>query len=644
MADTMRHRGPDAQGIWMEPRNNSLIFVHRRLSIQDLTSAGDQPMASSSGRYRIVFNGEIYNFLLLAEELRRSGHRFRGRSDTEVLLAAVEEWGFENTLDRIRGMFAFALWDSDSGDLVLCRDRMGEKPLFFGWLNGCFAFSSELKALHAVFRPWLAVDYRALAAYFRFGYVPAPSSIYRNVYKLTPGTYLRVPLTPLPDAGSFDPAPGTAGFSPKPYWSLETVAREGMADPIRDENEAVEQLDALLRDAIRQQKIADVPLGAFLSGGVDSSLVAAIMQKVSDDPVRTFTIGWTEKEFDEAPYARAVAGHIGSRHNEFYISADDGLALVEDIPRYWDEPFADSSQIPTLLVARKARREVKVCLTGDGGDELFCGYNRYFATAELFSRKERFPAWMSRALGRTISSVSPQSWQRAYDLLKRVTGDSRPLSNAGLKIHKLGELMRMDSILDSYRYLMSYWERPGDVFSDPSLGEAGSVMDRQPDPGMGHFVHDAMYWDQVGYFPDDNLVKGDRASMATSLETRLPLADHRIVEFSWRLPLDMKYRDGRSKWLLRRLLYRYVPESLIERPKMGFSVPVREWLKGPLRDWAGDLLHSAACSDGGVLNGKTVRTVWEQHQNGSHDHSNKLWTLCMWLTWLSRYHGCRNPA
>ncbi|MBA3014366.1 MAG: asparagine synthase (glutamine-hydrolyzing) [Desulfobulbaceae bacterium] len=630
MATTLYHRGPDAQGVWGDPRQ-PLALAHRRLSIQDLSPAGHQPMASVSGRFHIVFNGEIYNFHMLASELRQRGHRFRGHSDTEVLLAAMEEWGIEATLERSRGMFALAVWDQQACELILCRDRMGEKPLFFGWLENCFVFASELKAFHSVFHAALIIDENAMAAFFRFGYVPTPYSIYRNIFKLLPGTYLRIPVAPLPNRSAFHPLPGKDSISPKPYWLLETIAHQGIINPILDEDEAIKQLDALLRDTISQQKIADVPLGAFLSGGVDSSLVAAVMQGVSDKPINTFTIGFKETEFDEAPYARAIAAHLGTEHHEYYVSASDGLDLIRDLPKFWDEPFADSSQIPSLLVAKLARQQVTVCLTGDGGDELFCGYNRYFELDNLWVKQQRFPPWLRNIFGRALSTIPVHAWQSAYTLLKKISRNKQGQSNIGLKIHKFAKVMQADSKSDAYRYLLSYWQMPSAIVNCDH--EAPSMLDRQPHPGMNHFIHDAMYWDQLGYLVDDNLVKGDRASMSVGLEARLPLLDHRIVEFSWRLPLAMKYRDGQSKWLLRQVLYRYVPKALIERPKMGFSVPVREWLKGPLKNWAYDLLHSnnigALCG----VNRPYLEKVWHQHQEGSHDHSHKLWALCVWMAW-----------
>ncbi len=631
MARTLYHRGPDSHGVWVDPQHQ-LALSHRRLSIQDLSSAGHQPMSSASGRFHLVFNGEIYNFKHLSQKLQQIGWRFQGHSDTEVLLTAIEQWGVEKAIGHCNGMFAFAVWDRQEQELILCRDRMGEKPLFFGWIDKCFVFASELKAFKKIFSGALAIDDNSQAAFFRFGYVPTPYSIYKNIYKLMPGTYLRIPLAVNTSPNKFNPLPDKTCFSPIPYWALSDVSRPISSSIITDEQEAVIRFDSLLHDVIAEQKIADVPLGTFLSGGVDSSLISAILQKVSDRPVQTFTIGFTEKEFDEAPYARAIARHIGSDHQEYYVSADDGLALVEDIPFYWDEPFADSSQIPSLLVAKMARKKVTVCLTGDGGDELFCGYNRYFASIKLWSIIQNIPHALRKLMGKSLLMIPEHCWQQFYTSYKRLMNDTRTQSNIGLKIQKMAGLMCAESMPGAYRYLMSYWHDPGNVVNYHQ--EAFSIIDREPDPMLGDFIHDAMYWDQLGYLVDDNLVKGDRSSMAFSLETRLPFLDRRIVEFSWQLPLVMKYQNGKSKWLLRKVLSNYVPDSLINRPKMGFSVPIRDWLKGPLKIWASDLIHSEYVSVSETLNGKNIKRVWNEHQKGSHDHSHKLWTLCMWLAWV----------
>lgn len=636
MANTLCHRGPDDYGVWIEPAFH-LAFSHRRLSVQDLSSAGHQPMASSTGRFHIVLNGEIYNFQLLSDELLRLGHIFRGHSDTEVLLMAIEQWGLEETLQRITGMFAWVVWDNKEKELILCRDRMGEKPLFFGWVDKCFAFASELKALKQAFPNSLEIDQDSLASFFRFGYVPTPHAIYKNVFKLQPGTILRVPLSPLVSINGFSPICGKTKFSPQPYWSLGDIVSQGLSNPFKNERDAINEFDKLLQKTVSQEKIADVPIGAFLSGGIDSSLVSAVMQAVTDKPIKTFTIGFKEKNFDEAPYARAIAKHIGSDHHEHYVSARDGLDLIENIPYYWDEPFADSSQIPSLLIAKIASQNVKVCLTGDGGDELFCGYNRYFANANLWALKQKMSPKLAEMLGKAISIPSPKSSERLYSLFNQLSGYNKSQANIGLKMQKLSDLLRITSIKDTYFYLMSYWRNPGDLVRH--YQEADSIIDRKANPNLGSFIFDAMYWDQLGYLVDDNLVKGDRSSMAFSLETRMPLLDHHIVEFSWRIPLEMKYRRGQSKWILRQTLYRYIPKKLIERPKMGFSVPISDWLKGPLKDWAADLINSKNAIQADIFNKKTIQEIWNQHMKGSRDHSHKIWAICMFFAWLERYHS-----
>lgn len=632
MANTMGHRGPDDHGVWVD-EHQGLAFGHRRLSIQDLSSAGHQPMHSESGRSVIVFNGEIYNFHDIAHKLRQKGHKLRGHSDTEVLLESIEEWGVESTLQRCRGMFAFSIWDRKNQELILARDRMGEKPLFFGWLNNCFIFSSELKAIYTAFKSALNINMESLAAFFRFGYVPTPHCIYQNIFKLFPGTYLRVPYICLHSVGEFNPMPFTTDFSPRPYWDVRTIAQQGVSNPITDENEAIEKLDSLLRDVIRLQKIADVPIGSFLSGGVDSTLVTSLMQAISDKPINTFSIGFKEKEYDEAPYARSIASHLKTNHHEYYISAEDGLGLIDAIPKYWDEPFADSSQIPALLIAQKARQKVTVCLTGDGGDELFCGYNRYFATAALLDKCQKLPISLRQLIANAIKFTPANLSQASYNTYKHLFGNRNTQSNVSLKIQKIADLLISSSKEEAYKYLMSYWNSETNLMQ--GVNEAKSILDRQFETKLDHFIHDAMLWDQIGYLCDDNLVKGDRASMAVSLETRLPFLDNQVIEFSWRLPLKMKYRNGHSKWILRQILYQYVPKQLMDRPKMGFSVPIRDWLKGPLREWANDLINSKNIIAKSNLNPSLINDIWRQHLQGSFDHSHKLWVLCMWLNWIA---------
>jgi len=629
MNDTLVHRGPDDSGIWVDMAL-SIALGHRRLAIQDLSPTGQQPMMSSSGRFHIVFNGEIYNFKEIQHDLIGRGYQFRGSSDTEVLLASVEEWGIELALKKSRGMFAIAIWDQKERELILARDRMGEKPLFYGWIEGAFVFASELKAIRKIFSISMEIDPAATAAFFRFGYVPSPHCIYKNFFKLVPGTYLRISLSQLSTLSDFNPLSDNGFFCPQAYWTLQKSVNDGLLNPILDEQEAITQFDSLLQNTLSLHQISDVPLGAFLSGGIDSSLICAVLQAISKSPVKTFTIGFKEKEFDEAPYARSIANYLGTDHHEYYVSASDGLDLIPEISKYWDEPFADVSQIPSLMVARIARQDVTVCLTGDGGDELFCGYNRYFANAALWSMINKIPLQLRRLAGKSLSLFPPRVWQNVYDLSKKLVGSYRTQANVGLKVQKLAKIMQMRSEKDAYLYLMSVWDNPKQLLMHTQ--ESSSVFDRQPTPGLGHFIHDAMCWDQLGYLVDDNLVKGDRSSMAASLETRLPLLDHRIVEFSWRLPLAMKYRRGQSKWLLRQVLYKYVPKELIERPKMGFSVPISDWLRGELRDWAGDLMHSYCCNEK-LENKSVLQKIWREHMLGINDHGNKLWILLTWINW-----------
>lgn len=637
MANTLIHRGPDAGGLWLHP-TEPIALAHRRLSIQDLSLAGSQPMTSPSGRFTIVFNGEVYNFQSLSQQLIRLGYSFRGHSDTEVLLAAIEAWGVEEAVKKCIGMFAFAVWDNFRRELILCRDRMGEKPLFFGCMGGAFSFASELKALKNFFGSSLVIDLGATASFFRYGYVPTPYSIYQNVYKLVPGSLLRIPLDYIVGFWrDFSPYPDSGKFCPHYYWELEPLVREGVANAFSNETEAVNALESLLCDSIKQQLVADVPVGAFLSGGIDSSLVVALMQAVSTKPVETFTVGFTEKNFDEAPFAREIAKHLGTNHNEFYISANDSLGVIDHIPCHWDEPFADSSQIPSLMISKLARSKVTVCLTGDGGDELFCGYNRYITASTLLSNQQIVPLWARKATSALLHGIPADfcdSLCNLYFMLKK-RGTSQ--ANVAAKLHKFATLLTVESSYEAYRFLMSYWQNPTDVVN--SNKELQSIIDRKWNIGLGDFVSDAMFWDQLGYLPDDNLVKGDRASMAVGLEARLPLLDHRIVELSWRLPLNMKFRKGTSKWLLRTLLYKYVPPSLIERPKMGFSVPIGRWLRGPLQEWGRELTASVGVKHAEMFDKALIEKMWTQHMDGSCDHSAKLWTLCMWLLWYEKWHS-----
>lgn len=639
MADTLTHRGPDDSGVWVDGEAG-IALGHRRLAILDLSPAGHQPMVSPSRRYVIAFNGEIYNHLELREELSKVDDggtlpAWRGHSDTETLLAAFEAWGIEKTLTRCVGMFALALWDRATRTLTLARDRMGEKPLYYGWVRGALVFGSELKALRAYPGFDKAIDRGALALFMRHNYVPAPWSIFENIWKLPPGCYVQFAAAGFPP-GAFPRGRGEV----KPYWSVRDVAEAGLLHPFTDsEAAAVEKLETLLKQSIASQMVADVPLGAFLSGGIDSSTVVALMQAQGSRPVKTFTIGFHEGEYNEATHAAAVARHLGTDHTELYVTPEEAMAVIPRLPALYDEPFADSSQIPTFLVAQLARQHVTVSLSGDGGDELFGGYNRYFWTRALWKRLGTVPVPMRRALAAVMTAPSPHTWNRVFALLGPLLPRRLRVQLAGDKMHKLAELVGLDSQEAVYRYLVSHWKHPAEelvigatepqtILSDRADWPAALTQGRRP------FEEVMMFLDQLTYLPDDILVKVDRAAMGVSLETRVPLLDHRVVEFAWRLPLSMKIRDGQSKWVLRQVLYQYVPRELIERPKMGFGVPLDQWLRGPLREWAEDLLSEERLKHEGFLNPAPVQQMWAEHLSGRRNWAYYLWDVLMWEAWL----------
>jgi asparagine synthase (glutamine-hydrolysing) len=595
MSDAIVHRGPDDSGEYLDAQHG-LAFGFRRLAIVDLSEAGHQPMTSASGRYVIVFNGEVYNYEAIRTELREAGRapEFRGHSDTEVMLAAIEAWGLDAAVRRFVGMFGFALWDRSERVLHLVRDRMGVKPMYYGFAGSTFVFGSELKALrrHPDFRA--TVDRNAVAAYLRYLYVPAPLGIYEGIHKQLPGTILTL------RAGSRDVATRT-------YWSVAAAAERGVANRFRGtEAEAADTLDALLRDAVALRMVADVPLGVFLSGGVDSSLVTALMQAQTSQPVKTFTIGFAEGAYDEAKYAAAIAKHLGTAHTELYVTPADALNVIPSLPSMYDEPFADSSQIPTYLVSKMARRHVTVSLSGEGGDEVFGGYRRYFEGQRLLRTFGRVPSPLRRALGRAVLAVPPRAWDRV-------------MRQGGTQMQKLGRVLALRDLDDLYFELVSHWRNVADV--------------ARPSTNLADPIERMMFFDQLSYLPDDILAKVDRASMAASLEAREPLLDHRVVELAWSLPLSMKVRGGQGKLILRRVLDRYVPRELIERPKMGFKVPIDAWLRGPLRDWAEDLLSERKLREHGLLDVAAVRKVWTDALAGRgawHDH---LWAALMLQAW-----------
>jgi asparagine synthase (glutamine-hydrolysing) len=627
MAATLAHRGPDDAGVWTDAAAG-LALGFRRLAILDLSPEGHQPMASASGRYALAFNGEVYNFLELRAELEGLGHRFRGHSDTEVMLAAFEAWGVEASVPRFNGMFAFAAWDRHGRRLVLARDRLGVKPLYYGWAGGAFLCGSELKALRAY--PGFApdIDRGALALFLRLGYVPPPHSIYRDTFQLPPGALLCLD----------DPA---ARPIPTAYWSARQVAEEGAAHPFTGtEEQAVAELDRLLRDSVRARMVADVPLGAFLSGGIDSSTVVAAMQAESARPVKTFTVGFREEDFDEAPYARRVAKHLGTDHTEFYVSSAEATAVIPRLADVYDEPFADPSQIPTLLISQLARRQVTVALTGDGGDELFGGYRRYVAANALWDKVRRFPVSVRRRLARGIDSLPASVYRSVPSWLWAPLRRFARLGAVGEKVYKLAGLLNGRCPEEVYFGFVSQWFDPAALVlkAEPELPTV--MTDERSWARLPDIMQRMMYLDTVLYLPGDILCKLDRASMAVGLEARVPLIDDpRLVQFVWRLPLALKLRDGQGKWVLRRVLARYAPAKLFDRPKMGFGVPVGRWLRGPLRDWAEALLDERRLREDGYFRPEPVRAKWAEHVAGKRDWQDHLWSILMFQAWLDRRCG-----
>ena len=627
MVASIRYRGPDDCGVWTD-RAKGVGLGHARLSVLDVSSEGHQPMLSASGRYVIVFNGEIYNHLELRQDLGRQS--WRGHSDTETMLACIEAYGVEKILPRLTGMFAFALWDRVDQRLTLARDRMGEKPLYYGWCGGTFLFGSELKALRA-YPGWIGrVDRGALACFMRYAYVPLPHSIFDNIRKLIPGTSLVLPIQARP------------GFWPKPqsFWSAMDIARQPEISTA-SEVETVTELDSLLRRAISGQMLSDVPLGAFLSGGIDSSTVVALMQAQSTRSVKTFSIGFAEGGYDEAKHAKEVATHLGTDHTELYVTLDDALAVIPQLPALYDEPFGDSSGIPTYLVSKLARQQVTVSLSGDGGDELFGGYNRYFWGRSIWSRIKPMPVGMRRGVRHLLMLCPPEWWNRAGQVMRTVLPNRLQMSMLGDKIQKLAEVVDVVSPDDLYRRLVSQHRDSGALVigaeeSPIWADEQAASLERED------FSECMMFRDLVGYLTDDILTKVDRAAMAVSLETRIPFLDHRIVEFAWRLPLNLKIRDGQGKWLVRQVLDRYVPRALIDRPKMGFGVPLDSWLRGGLRDWAEELLSEHRLRQEGYVSPELVRHKWEEHLSGRRNWQYWLWNVLMFQAWL-RSHD-RSPA
>ena len=625
MAATIAHRGPDDSGVWID-ENAGIALAHRRLSIVDLSPAGHQPMVSTSGRFVLIFNGEIYNHLELREKLAaRMFINWRGHSDTETLLACIDSWGLTRTLEESNGMFAIALWDRESKELFLARDRAGEKPLYYGWQGDCFLFGSELKALRAHPSFNAPVDRGALALLLRHNYIPAPYSIHRGIYKLQAGCFLKVT--------QWDREP-----EPISYWSMRQIAELGSANPFSGTDaEAIEETKRLLERSISRQMIADVPLGALLSGGIDSSLVTSIMQSQNSTRIRTFTIGFDDKSFDESAYANSIARHLGTDHTEAKLSALDALNLIPSIPSMYDEPFADSSQLPTHLVMRLARQHVTVAISGDAGDEFFGGYNRYLVGPELWRRIAWLPHSLRKTLGVMLTAVSPQK----IDYLAQNLGKNARFSQIGDKVHKLGRsLQNVRNLDDLYISLVTEWTDAESLAVSALIPPY--LLDGKMDwPELQQPVERMMALDAMTYMTDDILVKVDRAAMSVSLETRAPFLDRDLMEFAWRLPVSMKIRNGQGKWILRQILDQHIPRELIERPKMGFGIPLDQWLRGPLKDWADDLLSEDRLRREGYLEPMRIQKVWQAHLRSEGSFGYKLWSVLMFQAWLQEWQGSR---
>lgn len=623
MAERIAYRGPDDYGVWLDESSN-LALAHRRLSIVDLSPAGHQPMLSDGERYVIAFNGEIYNHLELRQELEKdASYHWRGHSDTETLLAGFEAWGIEATLKKAVGMFAIALWDRKERVLTLARDRIGEKPLYYGFQKDTLLFSSELKALKAHPDFVGELDRDVLCLYLRHCYIPAPYSIYKGIRKLLPGTFLQFSL-----GGGVD---ALRTLLPRSYWSLQQVTEYGMANPfVGSEEQAVSALEEQLKQSIGLQMMADVPLGAFLSGGIDSSTVVALMQAQSARPVKTFTIGFDEDGFNEAVYAKAVAEHLGTEHTELYVPPSQAREVIPHLGSMYDEPFADSSQIPTFLVSRMARSHVTVSLSGDAGDELFCGYNRYLL-ADKWQKLAGMPFPLRKMTGQAISLIPDSVWNSVFSQVGKLR--SLP-TNMGDKLGKFASrLESVDAVDDLYYSLVSESNAPEQIVlgaSEPAswLTTVGLKLDFSD-----HKSH-MMFMDAMTYLPDDILVKVDRAAMANSLETRVPFLDHRVIELASTIPMSMKCKDEKSKWILREVLYRYVPRELIERPKAGFDIPLGDWLRGPLREWGEALLSEQKLQQEGYFDVKFVRQLWQAHVNGKSNNQTLLWNILMFQEWL----------
>ncbi len=618
MTDSLEKRGPDDEGSWVD-KAYGIHIGHRRLSVIDISHNGNQPMISSSGRMIMAYNGEIYNFLEIKKELESSGIQFRSQSDTEVLLEACEHWGVKKATNRLIGMFAFCIWDRETSRLYLVRDRIGIKPLYWGRFGDLFLFASELKALraHPGWRP--EIDRNALASYLRHSYIPTPQTIYKGIKKLEPGHILSMKYKEEPQFES--------------YWDMKTITNcrsdysNNSAGP-----DVIGSTEELLMDAVKKRMIADVPLGAFLSGGIDSSLVTALMQKASMKPVKTFSIGFHDEKFNEAHFAKKIAASLGTEHTELYVTPDDAQNVIPMLPVIYDEPFSDSSQIPTYLISRLTREHVTVALSGDGGDELFGGYSRYVTADKYGKYLFGLPEAARNPIARAIGSISPGQW----DKLNSLVPEKYRVTHLGNKVYKLADIIKAGKN-EFYSRLVSHWQHPESIVIDAVEPAyiAGSISDTSD--SLQEFIAQMQYMDTVSYLPDDILTKLDRASMAVSLEARVPLLDHRVVEHAWQLPMNMKIHNGQGKWILRKILSKYIPMHLFERPKRGFGVPIGDWLRGPLRDWAEHLLDENTLSQQGYFRVEPIRQKWSEHLSSKRNWEYHLWDILMFQAWLRKW-------
>ena len=621
MCDQIQKRGPDSVGYWKD-ESRAVAFGHRRLAILDLSVNGHQPMRSPSGRYVITYNGEVYNFPELRDQLETFGFSFKGGSDTEVILAAIDHWGLEKTLESLNGMFAFGLWDNEKNELSLARDRLGIKPLYYGWVNQNFVFASDVRPFRQVPEFKGEIDRQSLNLYLRYNSVPAPHTIYRDVYKLRPGHILTVQPR------------RSKEIAIRSFWTMSEVISNGRRQPFQGSfDEAVSSLETLMLDSVRMQSLADVPVGAFLSGGIDSTSVVALMQASRTSPVKTFTIGFDDQMYDESKFAAEISRHLRTDHTEFRVSEKVLLDTVPLMPDLYQEPFADSSQIPTFIVSKLARSKVTVCLSGDGGDEAFLGYNRYNWASQIWKRAQVVPGGFRKTIGSCLDVVPPRAWDLGMSAASTILPARYRQKTVGYKMQKVASVLKASSALDAYLRMTSYWADPQSLTNEPN---EPSIIPKTPIVGELSFPEQMAYFDFENYLPNDILTKVDRATMGVSLEARVPLLDHKIVEFAWTLPLSYKLDSGQGKRILRQVVYKHVPKEMLDRPKAGFGIPIDSWLRGPLRDWAESFLSPETLRRDGFLNPGPIRQKWDEHLSGKRNWHEAIWNVLMFQAWLPR--------